>query len=40
MQDHHDAEYDALLKSSTSKGNLNKNAYFFNDNKYRGAKAI
>ena len=40
MQEHNDAEYDALLKSSNSKASLKKNAYFFTNQKYSAAKQL
>ena len=40
MQEHNDAEYDALLKSSNSKANLKKNAYFFTNQKYSAVKQL
>ena len=40
MQEHNDAEYDAFLKSSNSKANLKKNAYFFTNQKYSAVKQL
>jgi hypothetical protein len=37
MEEHKDAEYNGLLKSSPH-ANLKKNAHFFNDPRYSGAK--
>lgn len=40
MEDHEDREYHELLKSTTPHANTKKNAYFFNNERYRGTKEV